>query len=121
MNSRQFASSKADVALYAEHGLNEQHLPACDLLNTRMKKYSSRSFSYFLNNTHDADTSGWHMVGSTAFSLNSLFTSHKLDHGGDNTRLGRWSVVRLQGRGQTTLCVLSAYCPVKNPRNPGSV
>jgi len=121
MNSRQFARSKAGVALYAEHCLNKNQLSACNLFNTRMKKHSSRSFSFLLNNTHEADTSGWHLVGGTGFSLNPLFTSHKLDHGGDITGLGRWSMARLQGRGQTTLCVLSAYCPVKNPRNPGSV
>ena len=121
LNSRQFARSKASVALYAEHCLNEYQLPACHLFNNRMKKHSSRSFSFLLNNTHEADSLGWHQVGGTGFSLNGLFTSHKMDHGGDISGLGRWSVARLQGRGQTTLCVLSAYCPVKNPRNPGSV
>ena len=51
----------------------------------------------------------------------SLFCSHKLNHGGDSTGLGRWSFARFQGQGTSTLCVYAAYCPVKNPRNPGSV
>ena len=53
--------------------------------------------------------------------MNLLFCSQKLNHGGDSTGLGRWAFSRFQGRGNTSLCVYAAYCPVKNSRNPGSV
>ena len=59
--------------------------------------------------------------GGAGFTMNSLFCSQKLNHGGDSTGLGRQAFSRFQGRGHTTLCVYSAYCPVKNARNLGSV
>ena len=50
-----------------------------------------------------------------------LFCSHKLNHCGDSTGLGRWSFARFQGRVASTLCVYAAYCLVRNPRNPGFI
>ena len=120
-NSRRFSLGRASVSLFAEHCLNEAKLPHCDTFNARMKVNSLSSFSYILNNNHEATSSSWHLVGGTGFTMCSLVCSHKLNHGGDSTGLGQWSFTRFQGRGDTTLCVYAAYCPVKNPRNPGSV
>ena len=121
LNSKRFSKGKASVSMFAEHCLNESKLPHCDTFNPRMKSNSKGSFSYILNNKHEAPTAGWHLVGGTGFTMNSLFCSQKLNHGGDSTGLGRWAFSRFQGRGNTTLCIYAAYCPVKNPRNPGSV
>jgi len=111
LNSSRFSRGNASVSLFAEHCLNESKLPHCDTFNPRMKSKSKNSFSYILNNKHEAPTAGWHLVGGVGFTMNSLFCSQKLNHGGDSTGLGRWAFSRFQGRGNTTLCVYAAYCP----------
>ena len=116
-----FSRGNASISLFAEHCLNEEKLPHCDTFNPRMKSSSKQSFIYILTNKHEAPTVWWHLVGGTGFTMSSLFCSQKLNHGGDSTGLGRWSFCRFQSKGSTTMCVFSAYCPVENPRNPGSV
>ena len=121
LNSSRFSRGNASVSLFAEHCLNESKLPHCDTFNPRMKSKYRNSFSCILNNKHEAPTAGWHLVGGAGFTMNSLFCSQKLNHGGDSTGLGRWAFSRFQGRGNTSLCVYAAYCPVKFFRNPGTV
>ena len=87
LDSSRFSRGNASVSLFAEHCLNEAKLPPCDTFNPRMKSKSKHSFSYILNNKHEAPTAGWHLVESTRFTINSLFCSQKLNHGGDSTGL----------------------------------
>lgn len=113
LNSRRFASGNASVSLFAEHCLNESKLPHCNTFNPRMKSKAKQSYSYILNNKHEASTASWYLVGGTGFTMSHLFKSQKLNHRGDPTGLGRWVFSRFQGRGTSTLCVYAAYCPVK--------
>ena len=92
LNSSRFSRGNASVSLFAEHCLNEAKLPHCDTFNPRMKSKSKHSFSYILNNKHEAPTAGWHLVGGTGLTMNFLYYSQKLNHGGDSTGLGRWSL-----------------------------
>ena len=120
LNSGRSSRGKTTVSLFAEHCLTKAKLPHCDTFNVRIQAKAPRPFSYVLNNKHEASSSSWHSTGGTGFTLCSLFCSHKLNHGGNPTGLGRWSFAQFQGRGASTLCVYAAYCPVKNLRNPGS-
>ena len=58
LNSSRFSRGNASVSLFAEHCLNESKLPHCDTFNPRMKSKSKNSFSYILNNKHEAPTAG---------------------------------------------------------------
>jgi hypothetical protein len=49
------------------------------------------------------------------------YASMKVDHGVDSTGLGRYCWVVLQGRMNTRVRIVSAYCPVENNRDVGSV
>ena len=120
-NSRQFVKSNASVALFAEHCLNESKLLPCDLFNRRMKNVSPSSFSYLANNKHEASACSWLQPGGTGFSIDQLFSSHKIAHGADPSGLGRWTFVKFQGRDGYTVTMFSAYCPVENDRDLGSV
>ena len=97
LNSSRFSLRKASVSFFADHCLNETKLPHCDTFNARMKVKSPTSFSYLLKNKHEATSSSWHLVGGIGFTMCSLLRSHKLNHGGDSTGLGRWSFARFQG------------------------
>ena len=46
-----------------------------------MKLKSKHSFSYIINNKNEAPTAGWHLVGGTGFTMNSLFCSQTLNQG----------------------------------------
>ena len=111
LNSSRFSRGNASGSLFAEHCLNESKLPHCDTFNPRMKSKSKHSFSYILNNKHKAPTAGWHLVGGIGFTMNSLFCSQKLNHGGDSTGLGRWSFSAFK-EGETQFCVCMQHTVV---------
>ena len=56
-----------------------------------MKNVSPSSFSYLANNKHEASDCSWLQPGGTGFSIDQLFSSHKIAHGADPSGLGRWS------------------------------
>ena len=118
-NSRSFQNSKASIALFAEHCLNEQHLDLLDTFNYRMRRADRGSFSYLVNNINDV--SAWNQTGGTGFTLNKTFKSHKIDHGCDPTGLGRWTHARFRGKANASITVFSPYRPCRSLECLGSV
>ena len=107
--STAFAKSQVDVALYAEHGLNESKLTPGDLFNARMRGKSLCSYSYISNNTNE--DSDWRQYGGTGITMSPLFRSHHISHGSDPTKLGRWTHARFRGSANTTIRMIAAYRP----------
>jgi hypothetical protein len=48
-------------------------------------------------------------------------TSRLTEQGSDDTGLGRWTWQAFAGKGKRTIQVVTAYCPVRNTSNAGSV
>jgi hypothetical protein len=63
----------------------------------------------------------WHQVGGCGITVTEEYASMKVEHGVDDTGLGRYCWVVLQGRMKTRVCIVSAYRPVENNRDVGSV
>jgi hypothetical protein len=63
----------------------------------------------------------WHQVGGCGITVTEEYASMKVEHGVDDTGLGRYCWVVLQGRMKTRVRIVSAYRPVENNRDVGSV
>lgn len=61
------------------------------------------------NNTHE--TIGKRQFGGTATMAFNFITSTEAGRGFDNSGLGRWTWIRLQGKHATSTTIIIAYCP----------
>ena len=69
----------------------------------------------------DREHSSRHQPGGTAIIVRDSHTGRICGSGKDPSGLGRWVWVQLRGHHGSRLRIVSAYRPVHNPRDPGSV
>ena len=111
-----FKVSKASVALYAEHGLNERRMRKQEQFFHRMRRINEGATTYVSNNTTMHPYHSWHIPGGTALTVDTNLSTHKAQQGSgrDETGLGRWTWVRFRGKNSIHTIVISAYRPCKN-------
>ena len=111
-----FKVSKASVALYAEHGLNERRMRKQEQFFHRMRRVNEGATTYVSNNTTMHPYHSWHIPGGTALTVDTNLSTHKAQQGSgrDETGLGRWTWVRFRGKNSIHTIVISAYRPCKN-------
>ena len=117
-----FARGKYDVLLFAEHGLYHSNVSAIQRWNNRMKYFSRGSFSVVeYNKAIKCDD--WKQPGGTGITINENMVSRKDKEGSgfDETGLGRWSWVRIEGKAKELTVFISAYRPCKNRKDLNSV
>ena len=109
--------------MYAEIGLNERLIPRQERFDQRMRVKCPTSRSFLNNNTHIQTSRSSLITGGTAISIEGNMILHKSEqgHGADEEGLGRWTWVRVKGKGNTHTRFISAYCPVKNTKGFSSV
>ena len=117
-----FARGKFDVLLFAEHGLYHRNAGPSQRWNIRIKYYSKGTFSVVgYNKTVKCDN--WKQPGGTGITItkNMVTRKDKEGSGFDETGLGRWSWVRIEGKAKELTVFISAYRPCKNRKNLISV
>ena len=120
-NSEGIYRGAYDVMLFAEHGLNASKLQSGHSWHDRVCMNSKKTYSNVRYNSTENDISRWKQYGGTGVTITEDMRARKSDDGGDPTKLGRWSYVRIHGRrGESTIFV-SAYRPCKNTKDTGSV
>ena len=114
--SRAFQKSKASTAMYAELSINDRFMNPNEKFIDRMRLKNPKSYSIISYNINMGEAATWNTVGGTAITLDCNFNSHrtKQSNGRDPTGLGRWTRVRLRGRGNIHTSYISAYRPCKN-------
>ena len=114
--SESFRNSKASIALYAEVSICEGKLEVNHRFNDRMQQYNPRSYSVVSSNKHLKNETPWNLVGATALTIDESFASHRTQQSieKDPRGLGRWVAVRLRGRQQMHIRIVSAYRPCHN-------
>ena len=118
----QITTTKSDITLMQEVGLNWGMLPAEDQWSERKKKrLPSTNRSTFAYNKNDINTGNDPtQYGGTGVITIGEATARVIDTGEDTTRLGRWSWARLKGKNGSTSRWISVYAPVKpSKKNPG--
>jgi hypothetical protein len=80
-----------------------------------------KTFNVLGFNQKELDTATWHQVGGCGITVMEEYAWMKVEHGVDSTGLGRYCWVVLQGRMNTRVRIVSAYRPVENNRDVGSV
>lgn len=110
------------VFLFAEHGLHLSRIPFDQTWDARMKSASPLSFSILSNNTHEKKlVSSTSLTGGTGVSIFEDAVSRKVSAGRDLSGLGRWTWVMVRGKQEFKTTFISAYRPVYNPSDHGSV
>jgi hypothetical protein len=69
----------------------------------------------------ELENTTWYQVGGCGITVLEEYASMKVGHGTDSTGLGRYCWVLLQGRQDTKVRLVTAYRPVENKRDAGSV
>jgi hypothetical protein len=104
-----------DIFLFAEHGLNPVHVLIGHQWNDRMNAHlEGKTFNVLGFNRQELDEASWHQVGGCGITVSEEYASMKVEHGVDDTGLGRYCWVVLQGRMNTRVRIVSAYRPVEN-------
>jgi hypothetical protein len=80
-----------------------------------------KTFNVIGFNRKELDMATWHQVGGCGITVMEEYASMKVEHGVDSTGLGCYCWVVLQGRLNTRVHIVSAYCPVENNRDVLSV
>ena len=74
------------------------------------------TYSLLSYNTNDGEATKWNQYGGTGITLNTDLKSRMTARGsgGDPTKLGRWTWVRIGGKDSIATVFISAYQPCKN-------
>jgi hypothetical protein len=120
---RFLSTNSFDVFLAAEEGLYWPKLGKFNSQFERLKEVfpipgSFRFQSAFNTRETDPDLTQW---GGTGTLIMSSLTSRVMSRGYDDSNLGRWSWIRLQGRGNSHIRVISAYRPCISQNGASSV
>ena len=81
-----------------------------------MSTRNKRTYSHLSYNTNDGESTKWNQYGGTGITLNADLKSRMTTSGsgGDPTKLGRWTWVRIGGKDGIATVFVSAYRPCKN-------
>jgi hypothetical protein len=105
-------ASQADVIMLIDTGLNYKLLASKEQWPERTR--GIRAHKYVLNNNLK-DTKGklnGEQYGGTGILAYEPAASASSEAGGDPTKLGRWSSLRIQGKGNHAIRLISLYVPV---------
>lgn len=103
--------------MFAEHGLNQNKIPAEDHWRERIPNH----FTIIGYNKTELERAGQQQYGGTGIVSKSEITARKISHGHDESGLGRWTWIRTQGKNQKFVRFISAYRPVDNKIGESSV
>ena len=109
-------AGKFDVLLFAKHRLYPPALQPRNGWHDRMFTRNKGTYSCLSYNTNDGEGTKWNQYGGTGITLNANLKSRMTTSGsgGDPTKLGRWTWVRIGEKDGIATVFVSAYRPCKN-------
>ena len=117
----QLAKYKVDVGLIGELGWNIKKIQPFDSWFERSKDVLLTQSYQLSCNSHDVNNHSGQQYGGTGVVALQEAQPRVVEKGTDATGLGRWTWMRLQGRHNQFVRVISAYRPCKNEGSQGTV
>ena len=111
---------KADIILLSEIGLNWRNIKLEDNWYARTKDEFQRIASITGHNTHEKTKKKVQWGGTAIIAVNET-ASRVIQKGTDESGLGRWSWILLQGKDDQRIRCISIYSPPKYSKGPFSV
>ena len=111
------STRKYDVLLFAKHGLYSPSFEPKHGWHNRMCKMDKGTFTSLSYNTNNGRVTKWNQHGGTSINFNAdlRFRLTAGGSGGDPTKLGSWTWVRIGGKDGIATVFVSAYHPYHNP------
>ena len=110
-----YTSSDADMILLNEHNLNLHNTTQEKRPNNIMAEWKQNSIGHFVQFEEEKD----HRVfnnetkeyGGTGIVTNGRATSHRIDYGEDERKMGRWNWCTVKGKHEKKTTIISIYRP----------
>ena len=111
------SAGKFDALLFAEYGLYPPALLPKHGWHNRMYTMNKGTYTHLSYNTNNGKETKWNQYGGTGITLTANLKSRMTERGsgGDPTKFGRWTWVRIGGKDSIATVFVSEYCPYKNP------
>ena len=105
------SAEKYDALLFAEHRLYPPALQSRHDWHDRMCTRNKGTYSCLSYNTNNGKATKWNQYGGTGITLNADLKSRMTTRGsgGDPTKQGRWTWVRIVGKDGIATVFVSAY------------
>ena len=106
--------NEVDIVGWQEIGLSQHMLPKHERLAERMRDYRRRQIRVASSNNRHESIERFQWGGTSVIAFDTLANMSRAS-GADESGLGRWSWIQLEGHNNRLVRVVSAYNPCRTP------